>query len=780
MRVAVVSPDFLLSGPLYGAQRHIVGLVEALQKLVDTTWLRMPVDERTWDDLLRSYVDCFDLNVAQYEMVISTKAPTFMVQHPNHVCWLLHQVRVFYDRFDDEYSGLGQATKKEMEARRELVHRLDSLAFGRIRTIFANGHETAQRLRKYNAFESEVLHPPLFSQALACRGQNYLLLPGRLHRWKRVDLAIRALKLLPDSIPLLIPGTGEDEPYFRKVGGDDERIRFLGYVSDEQLAELYADALAVLFIPKEEDFGYVALEAMMSRKPVITCADSGEPSRLVQDGVTGFVVRPEVEEIAAAIRLLVHDRALARELGENGFRSAPRHSWEDVARRLLAAGKPGAGRVVSVPAQNVAEERRVKLLVCDNQVLDPPVGGGRLRIYQLYRHLSSLNFEVKYIGAYDWPGPAYREQYLSPHFREIVTPLTQPHFRLNGWIQRLVGGKTVIDVTTPRLLRCSPRFHRLAREHGEDSSVIVISHPWVYPCVPHRQDQLLIYDAHNCEFVVKNQILSDTLVGKRLVADVKRLEGELCRAADLIFACSSEDAAKFVELYGIERRKITLVPNGVDVEEIQPGSGPDQQVAKKRLGLPPDDRPLLVFVGSGYLPNWEAASFITRNLAPLFPECQFFIVGSVSDFGGAKPQRSEISPTNVRWTGVVDNTRKLLLYRAADIALNPMFSGSGTNMKMLDYFAAGLPVVSTPAGVRGLELTGEECIICPPEGFASKLRILLDDREQRRELGQRARELAVQLYSWTFIAEAAARTIHEALATRGLAEQTENAATWIA
>ena len=46
--------------------------------------------------------------------MISTKTPTFVVQHRNHVCWLLHQIRVFYDRFDDEYGGLGKAAVAEI------------------------------------------------------------------------------------------------------------------------------------------------------------------------------------------------------------------------------------------------------------------------------------------------------------------------------------------------------------------------------------------------------------------------------------------------------------------------------------------------------------------------------------------------------------------------------------------------------------------------------------------------------------------------------------------
>ena len=99
------------------------------------------------------------------------------------------------------------------------------------------------------------------------------------------------------DIPLLIAGTGEDEPELRRLAGNDPRIRFLGFVSDGRVAGLYANALAVLFVPKDEDFGYITIEAMLSHKPVIVCKDSGEPAALVKHGASGFVVDPDPAEL---------------------------------------------------------------------------------------------------------------------------------------------------------------------------------------------------------------------------------------------------------------------------------------------------------------------------------------------------------------------------------------------------------------------------------------------------------------------------------------------------
>jgi len=765
VKIAIVTPAIQDPDRLFGAERHFLGMVEAFQRRHDTEWIQVAVGEVTWDDVLRSYVDCYDLDLSKFDLVISTKNPTFMVQHANHVCWLLHQIRVFYDRFDDEYGRLDEIQLAEKRGQREKIQQLDNLAFQGVRKIFTNGFETARRLKQYNGFDAEVLHPPVLMRGQYCGAQEYFLLPGRLHRWKRVDLALRAMRHLPGNTPLLIPGTGEDEKYFREIAGDDPRIAFLGFVSDQELLDLYANALAVLFPPKEEDFGYIAVEAMLSHKPVIVCTDSGEPARLVENGRSGYVVGPDPVEIAAAMSILDGDRELARTMGEYAYQHVPSQSWDEVVDRLVAAGSPARAQSLGSTASANPAKNTVSLLVADNQVLDPPVGGGRIRIYELYRNLAALGFEVTYVGAYDWPGPTYRDQMLAPHFRECVTPLTQPHFSEDAKYRAATGGKTTIDVTIPKLLKHSPRFQRMAEEFSRDAKVIVISHPWVYPYVPRRADQKLIYDAHNCEFVVKQQILGDTRAGRELVREVEELEGNLCREADLIFVCSDEDATQFVERYGVSRTKIVLVPNGVDIRDIQPPTREQRLQARRDLGLPADQQ-ILIFIGSGYGPNTEAAKFLVKEVAPHLPACSIVIAGSVKESYAAS--RSPEPPENVRFLGIIDGNQRRALYHAADIALNPMFSGSGTNLKMLDYFAAGLPVVSTPAGARGLEITDEDCVVCETADFVSRARALLASAEVRAGMGTRTRRIAKEKYDWASIAANAAASIMNLLQNKTL------------
>jgi glycosyltransferase involved in cell wall biosynthesis len=80
---------------------------------------------------------------------------------------------------------------------------------------------------------------------------------------------------------------------------------------------------------------------------------------------------------------------------------------------------------------------------------------------------------------------------------------------------------------------------------------------------------------------------------------------------------------------------------------------------------------------------------------------------------------------------------------------------------MLDYFAAGLPVVSTPAGARGLDVAADQCIVCSADEFVARIQALLNDAVLREKIGARARQVAVEQYDWTAIAERAAGAMRD-------------------
>lgn len=340
MRIGVVTIR-QRSGESGGAERFYDGLVAALRALGhDARELPLHTDESDLVGVKRSYLQAYDLDVSGCDMVISTKAPSWLVRHPRHVCWLVHTMRVFYDMFEEVFPKADSA----LLAQRQLIHDLDTGALSppRCRAVFTIGEEVSRRLRQANDIQAPVLHPPLWSDDFHEGPQGeYFFLPGRLHAWKRVDLVIEAFKRTKGALRLLIAGTGDAESGLRALAADDSRIEFLGRVDDARLVALYAGALAVPFTPKREDYGYVTLEAFASGKPVITCTDAGETAAIVRESGGGRVVAPHASALAAAMQAMHDDREAAAGQGEAGRAWVQALSWEKIARQLVAAATGG-------------------------------------------------------------------------------------------------------------------------------------------------------------------------------------------------------------------------------------------------------------------------------------------------------------------------------------------------------------------------------------------------------------------------------------------------------
>ena len=94
------------------------------------------------------------------------------------------------------------------------------------------------------------------------------------------------------------------------------------------------------FGSRAEDYGLVTLEAFSSAKAVVTCTDSGGPAELVEDGVTGCVSKPEVDDVAEALERITQETGLAEKLGAAAAEVAVQHSWLAAVERLLAACQP--------------------------------------------------------------------------------------------------------------------------------------------------------------------------------------------------------------------------------------------------------------------------------------------------------------------------------------------------------------------------------------------------------------------------------------------------------
>lgn len=277
------------------------------------------------------------------DRVIGLKFPAYLVPHPDKVMWLLHQHRSAYDLWDTQWGDLlGQPGGDEA---RTFIHAADTRLIPEAQKIYTISRNVSNRLQHYCGIGSVPLHhpPPLAGQYYSAAAGDYLLMPSRVNGPKRQELVVQALLLTRQPVRIVFIGAADNPDYLARAQAmaaplENGRAVWLGAVPDARKVALMAEALGVVVPPFDEDYGYVALEAMLASRPVITCTDSGGPLEFVQHGRTGLVCAPEPAALAAAMDTLWANRAEARRQGAEGLvryhEIGP--AWEHVVQCLLA------------------------------------------------------------------------------------------------------------------------------------------------------------------------------------------------------------------------------------------------------------------------------------------------------------------------------------------------------------------------------------------------------------------------------------------------------------
>ncbi|PVX82159.1 glycosyltransferase family 4 protein [Paraburkholderia unamae] len=823
MKICVVAPSpvpFVIGG----AENLWWGLVEALNARpgVLAELLKLPSPERNMGELLASYRRFSELDLSHFDMVISTKYPAWAIRHPNHVVYLQHTLRGLYDCYPPD-----MPTKVDPEALRalgmpprivealvnyrandvefdELIDALDA-AFRRdpaspcwafpgpvsravIRLLDAVAMRT-DKIAHYAAISDVVAardgyfpknvkvavhHHPTGLKGLGDGPQETIFSASRLDPAKRIDLIIEGYKAsgLGPDVPLHIAGGGPDEARLRAAAGDHPGIRFLGRVPEAQLVQEYARAICVPFVPRDEDYGLITLEAMLCAKPVIATTDSGGPTELLEDGKTGLIVPTSAAAIGRAMRRLCDDRAAAAEMGRLAQARARQLDWNALCDALVLAPRnsPGfaaaqaanAANFASVEATSrpaapavVTQPAKPLIGVLNTYPIAPVVSGGKLRLFGLYSRLAD-QFDVHFInltGSRD----AASVRTLAPGFTEELVPKS-PALEREEWHMQDMLGATVEDLAAALYPASAPRWLEAIDALARRSDVMVCSHPYTLPALREVFSGPFVYEAHNVEADLKADIYG---THQWAIDRVFELERRAVREAALVSACSPQDLARLQALYGDADDprfgQGIVVANGIDV-----GNTPfreAERVARRRreLGV---DQPLALFMGSAHGPNIDAARVVIEAAAQM-PDVHFLLLGSVCG-----EVRQWERTANVGFAGVVSDAEKAAWLDVCDIGLNPVVSGSGTNLKLIEYAAAGVPVVSTEFGVRGIGFEdGQQYVRATGEDFALGIRTMLglaaDDREA---LKRRARSWVEANGDWQSIARTYAQSLTQLLA----------------
>ena len=252
-----------------------------------------------------------------------------------------------------------------------------------------------------------------------------------------------------------------------------------------------------------------------------------------------------------------------------------------------------------------------------------------------------------------------------------------------------------------------------------------------------RPGTSLLVNKHNSNFELLDAFLASSpapgVLQERAVDSLRRFEQASINAADAVVFQSNLDHKQFNVPPDTH---CAIIPNGTDYDDVRAGGDPE--AVRRDLNLPTKD-PVCVFIGSyDYGPNAAAAAFVDEQLAPELPVATFVVAGR------NPPEKN--SP-NVVTPGFVEDLPGLL--SLADLALCPLFSGSGTKLKMLDYLAAGLPIVTTPVGTQGLPLVdGESALVATnASAFVDAIRRLLDSPELADQIRSNGWNLAAE-FDW--------------------------------
>ncbi|TSA47938.1 MAG: glycosyltransferase [Deltaproteobacteria bacterium] len=809
MKIAIVAPSpipFLVGGAeklFWGLHRHMSQLTSHEVELI-----KVPCRDQEFWLLMEGYDRSRLLDLSHFDMVISTKYPAWMVPHKNHHLYMQHTCRGVYDLYEMTGYPLEFApTHRELEPiykmlnhpqpdrsqfepffrelfrlrylkdlqpetfaypgpfTRAVIRWLDRVATApdQIKTYSAISRNVALREGYFPPVgDIEIIHHPSDLEEFQSTGFDYLFLASRLEGLKRIDLLIDAFMSVDADIELRIAGTGGDEEQLKERAAKDKRIRLLGFVNDSEIIRQYGGALFVPFIPYDEDYGLITVEAMQSSKAVLTTLDSGGVNELVRDGHNGRTVAPVAEAIAEAMSTLIADRERTIQMGANGKESVSHINWENTVFGLLREDAPRSPRIQTrgkkigtllredTPRTPRIRTRRKKIVGTTSFRISPPVSGGQKRIYHLHRELArkadsvfvALSGSMALFG-----GNTSERVTLSPGFVERSVARSREESLHIGELQSALMA-SIDDIASIDGYRLNPGFIEALSEECSDADLVIASHPYLYHAIRDVYPGRLWYEAQNVEYDLKAAILPDSPQRDEYLKRVREVERQCSRDAELILSVSDGDKARLVELYGVEEKKILIVRNGMDFRAAASNrlSADEKRRLKQRLGF--GNTPIALFIGSYHGPNIEALRAI-KEIARQCPEFLFLVMGSVCDH-----EEANQAPVNVKPLGVLDEDEKNVLLNAADIALNPILSGSGSNLKLLEYIAYGIPVITTSHGNRGYGLQDKEHLLVAEADDFSKIisHSLSADSPALRRMVETAKQFASSRYDWSVIA----------------------------
>jgi glycosyltransferase involved in cell wall biosynthesis len=378
----------------------------------------------------------------------------------------------------------------------------------------------------------------------------------------------------------------------------------------------------------------------------------------------------------------------------------------------------------------------------------PPLSGAKLREYYFARALGQ-HADITHVH-FTEPGAAPLTCADLPFCRDVI-PVPKPHTYTPWKIVRGLTGHWPLPVLNYTSSEMSSALSRAGR--GQQFDLVHLDSIHMAACVEPIAEAMggkprVVYNWHNIESEVmcRYQAAEHSPV-RRLYAAITagqltRLERSILHSAFGHVVCSDRERDQLLNM--APEARIAVVSNGVDVAYFENAATPDLSPTR------------IVFVGlMNYHANVEAAASFAHDV---WPRLRSRLPGVPLTIVGADPAPAVLALRGVpgiEVTGTVPDVRPY--YREALAAVVPLRTGGGTRLKILEAMAAGVPVVSTPLGAEGLDVTpGENIILADPDdpdSWARELAALAESESHRRQLTESARQLVREHYDWTMLGE---------------------------
>ena len=206
--------------------------------------------------------------------------------------------------------------------------------------------------------------------------------------------------------------------------------------------------------------------------------------------------------------------------------------------------------------------KRLRVIITDTAPLYPPLWGGPRRIWNLYSGFSPESFDITYVGISSNLKREHKYSFnrLSANIKEILCGFP-PHYYIWHKIESVLFKNTSLDLFVYLGVYTDWHFRHVL--DSQKAQIVIISHPWSSPCIPRKENgQLFIYDAHNCEYLLMDQILGKHPLKGFVLHWVKKIEANACGKSDLVLVCSDKEKEDFRRLYRVPQEKLFVVPNG--------------------------------------------------------------------------------------------------------------------------------------------------------------------------------------------------------------------------